>query len=416
MYDQVDLKDEIFEIEDSDLQKVKNGLGNQPFELKPYSWLLTNLSGNYGALFVRAILNELNINEHHVFKWRLENKFKQYQILNYYSPGCMPESLSFSKLLNGSNGLQKIKELFLEGFFLKATLGDASLFTKSWDKTAELDQILKRPDIGIGKYESYMLQKRLPLKCEFRIHTFSKDIIPCLSYIIQRKTPLNKRAGAETFLNGILQKLPNAIMQGTLIGWDIGYTDDDQYYIIEANFTGFHPEYRAGFQTTGLVDDHYYGAIICAWMNIYFRKNFGVYVDTVDDSLFLNYPFYKALIYYISIFKQDHINLFDHNKHQTSAPVIVYLGDVSNKLVFYLIQHFLLVDFAKMYYVIVRNRSHLQAVDSFGMNMQVNIWTERELFTEDQYLLIDHLSYERRKQFCYLHARRRFKDEYCITI
>ncbi|MCX2478185.1 hypothetical protein OQY15_03735 [Pedobacter sp. MC2016-15] len=82
---------------DTTLFESNNGLCG--FKLIPDPSLLTNLSGYCGALLIRAILQKLSIDEHQVLKFRLENKFKQYQIFNHFAPGCMPDTLPFSKLL-----------------------------------------------------------------------------------------------------------------------------------------------------------------------------------------------------------------------------------------------------------------------------------------------------------------------------
>jgi hypothetical protein len=234
-------------------------------------------------------------------------------------------------------------------------LGDASRVTNTWDKTAEFEAISKLPNTTNGEYESYMLQKKLPLKCEFRVHTFSKEIIPRLTYLMQGNRPNGNFSDAENFVNEVLQKLPGVILQGTLIAWDIALTDDDQYYIIEANFPGFHPEFRKGFQTSGFVDDHRYGAIICAWLNYYFYKTFGISVDAIEDSLFLNYLFYRSFIFYLSLFKKANIDLFIGHTNEVPFTFMIYLGEDTNILIVNLIKHFLLVDFKNLYCVIVRD-------------------------------------------------------------
>jgi len=112
-----DLQQSIIAIESSIFHKFKRGNGG--FELIAYTSILTNLSGNCGALFVRAVLQKLLVNEHQVLQFRLENKYKQYQVFNHYYPGCMPETLAFSELLAQSEGEQKIRDLFDKGYFLK---------------------------------------------------------------------------------------------------------------------------------------------------------------------------------------------------------------------------------------------------------------------------------------------------------
>jgi hypothetical protein len=397
------------------VQKLKNGLHVAPFELKPYYWLVSDLSGNNGAFFIRALLSKLNVDEHHVFKWRLENKFKQYQVFNHYIPGCMPETLSFSKQLNQRNGVRKIEKLFSKGFFLKATLGDASFSTRSWDKTAEFEQLSKLPNHN-GKYESYMLQRKLSIKCEFRVHTFSKDIIPRLTYLVQGHKQTDHFQDAEKFLNDVLQRLPDVILQGTFIAWDIALTDDNQYYIIEANFTGFHPEYRKGFQTTGYVDNYEYGSIICAWINRFFGKKFGVYVYAIEDRLFESHPFYKSFAFYMSLFNNINIDHLTNTTMEAPLTFIIYLGEDTNRLIINLIRHCLLVDFINDYYVIFKDECFLNVRGLFVKNNQLQLWAESWFFTKDQYPLIRQLGYERRKQISCYRALRSLTDKSCVII
>ncbi|MGY0034569.1 hypothetical protein [Pedobacter sp. NJ-S-72] len=271
----IDLYDLIKEIETADPQLIRSKTENSAFELRPEEWLLNDLSGNYGALFIRAILYQLNIEESYVLKWRLENKYIQYAILHYYAPDCMPSTLPFSTLINQKDGIQRIRTLFSQGYFLKATLGDASYATQSWDKTADFELIALLPTVCTRQYENHMIQKKICIKTEFRVHTFSKDIIPGLSYVSHGGNQAPYHQGLNDFLNEILTKIHNSILSGTLIAWDIALTPENRYYVIEANFTGFHPEYRKGFQTSGYVDDHKYGPIICAWLNIYFENTLG---------------------------------------------------------------------------------------------------------------------------------------------
>lgn len=401
---------QIIEIESTEPQRIINKKKNSAFELKPDKRLLTDLSGNYGAFLIRSILHQLNVDESYVLKWRLENKYIQYVILNYYAPDCMPPTLPLSTILNQKGGIQRIRDLFSVGYFLKATLGDTSYFTKSWDKTGEFEQIALLRSVCTGQYENYMLQKKICIRSEFRVHTFSKDIIPGLSYVSHGNNQPYYHQGLNNFLNEILTKIPNSILGGTLIAWDICLTNDNHYYIIEANFTGFHPVYRKGFQTSGYVDDHKYGAIICAWLNIYFEENFGVYVDSIENSIFENYPFYRAFAFYMSILKNEHLNLARNNAKRMEYPLIIYLGEDINQLTINLIKHFLLVDFASKYYVIVRDLSFETVFQLFSYTRgRVLLYRESELFTNQQFDLIKQLSYERRKQIGCHHVLRKVK-------
>lgn len=408
------LQESITAIESSIPYPLKSEIG--AFELIPYPSLLTNLSGNYGALFIRAILQKLSIDEHQVLKFRLENKYKQYQIFNHFFPGCMPDTLPFSELLAQSDGEQKIRELFDQGYFLKKTLGASSHTTNSWDKTSEFETIARLQGNEHKPYEDYVLQKKLHIKREFRIHTFSKSVIPALSYTTPTKKNPNFHLNAENFVIKVLNNLPNAIIQGTLIGWDIALTEDHKYFVIEANFTGFHPEYLAGFQTTGYVDDPRYGAIICAWLNIYFEKEFGVYIDSIEESLFKTYPFYRAFIFYHSLLKRTNIDLIERCSTTSLTTIITYLGDQDNILMLNLINHFLHVDFVLKYYVIVRDECFTKVSDLFLKNKAVHLLKESQIFNEGQLLLIRQLGYAKRQQKCCYHALRKLNDKSCFII
>jgi hypothetical protein len=409
-----DLQESITAIENS----IPHNLtwGNGAIELIPYPSLLTNLSGNCGALFIRAILQKLSVNEHQVLKFRLENKFKQYQIFNHFFPGCMPDTLAFSELLAQSEGEQKIRELFNQGYFLKKTLGASSHTTKSWDKTSEFETIARLQGNEHKLYEDYVLQKKLHIKREFRIHTFSKSVIPALSYTTPTKKNPNFHLNAENFVIKVLNSLPNSIIQGTLIGWDIALTEDHKYLIIEANFTGFHPEYLAGFQTTGYVDDPRYGPIICAWLNIFFEKQFGVYIDSIEDSLFNTYPFYRAFIFYYSLLKSTTVDLIEICSKASLNTVVTYLGDQDNILMLNLINHFLHVDFSLKYYVIVRDECFSKISDLFLNNKAVHLLKENQIFNEGQLLLIRQLGYAKRQQKCCYHALKKLNDKSCFII
>ena len=68
-----------------DIERSGTNTGNKPevsktFQLTSDPLLLSDLSGWIGAVTVRAILHELGVNEHHVFKWKPENKYFQYLI------------------------------------------------------------------------------------------------------------------------------------------------------------------------------------------------------------------------------------------------------------------------------------------------------------------------------------------------
>ncbi|WP_158799595.1 hypothetical protein [Pedobacter sp. L105] len=407
------LKQLILDIESfSVFTEVKNTV-NQQIELWPDPLLLSNLSGWVGALVVRTILSKLAVNEHHVFRWRLENKYIQYLLLDFYIPGCMPETIGLSKVLDKVGGELIVRKLFKKGFFLKAALGHGSFNTKSFDRTAEFDDILSFHQETKADHEKWILQKKLNLDKEFRVHTFDKEVISGLTFKIQGIDSAGSTE-AEEFVKGLLEKLPDTIFQGTLIGWDIGLTDQHRYYVIEANFTGFHPEYCAGFQTSGYVEDNNFGPIVCAWLNQYFNYKFRVAIVSVDDSMLSYFPFLSAFMFYSSIFNNNHIAILNR-KVKAERTAIIYFPDMTNTLMMKLITFFQVVNFAEYYYVITKERFVKVTCSLFLGNDHIKVWAEESLFKKDQYPIIEQFREERRKQICCYHAVRQLHPvEYII--
>lgn len=386
----------ILAIESTPAQLIAKRTEEETFELWSNPAILENLSGNIGAIFVRALLNKLGTNEHHIFKWRLENKFRQYQILNHYLPGCVAESLGLSELLNKANGVQKINELCQNGFFLKATLGHRTGESNSFDRTAELQHILQSHPQENDPIEKWMLQKRLNLTEEFRIHTFNRDLIYGLTFIMSGSDS-SLSTHAEEFVNSILEKLPDTILQGTLIGWDIGITENNEYYVIEGNFTGFHPEFERGFQTSGYFGDLELGAIMCAWLNNFFRVNYQVSIASIESSLYASNPFYKQFSYYASLFKNTGLEYPRIKAKDTPVAAIVYLGDEINPLLINLLEYFQEENFADIYYLIV-NAQNIPALRTMFLRaINLRFIPEDKLFTADKYQRIKQSGYERQR-------------------
>lgn len=394
----------ISDIENSNAQVIKKKSVNETFELWRDPVLLADISGNMGVLFIRAILNKLNINEHHVFRWRLDNKYRQYQILNHYFPGCVAKTIGLSELLAENDGPKKIRELCAHGFFVKSTLGHRTGQAGSFDRTAELEDIIKfyqekENQEREHQPEQWILQERLDLNEEFRVHTFGSDLIYGLTFIMAGMDS-SKSSAAEIFVQKILASLPATILQGTLIGWDIGITHANEYYIIEANFTGFHPEYYAGFQTSGYFGDPDYGPAMCAWLNNYFRNKYQVSIETVEQDLRSSSPFFDEFLYYKSIFTDEHIEVLQNKTKGIRAFAVIYLGKDTIPFLANLIEYFLQEDFATAYFLITSEETVQAVANQFSGNELMLIIDEDKLFLPEEYTLIRQLSYQERKKIC----------------
>lgn len=391
-----DLQELLLDIENSGLNTVNRSPVNRTFELFSHPFLVSDLSGWIGTFTIRAILYELHIDEHRIFKWRPENKFIQYLIFKHYSHGCMPITLGLTSVLKDEDWVAGIRKLIKSGHFIKATLGFGSGRRKNFDRTAEFEQILKQHQEEPFLHEKWVIQRKLKLNKEFRVHTFGKDILYGLTFKISGPDSPDDFDGPQEFIRLILQKLPSSFLEGDLIGWDIGLTRRGKYYVIEANFTGFHPEYRAGFQTTGYVDEMPFGPIICAWINSYFRNKYAVSIFSVDNDLLVKFPFLEELLYYISIFKDEHIEALNKAKGGVAAAYI-YLGEKTEFLLLKLISYLHIAKFANVYYIITSRKLQAEAKNLFKGDNITHL-AEEELLPEDLYGEIEQLSEEGKKE------------------
>lgn len=404
----------ILNIKNSGLNTPNGNLISHNFQLSAYPFLTADLSGWIGALIVRAILFELSVDEHHIFKWRPENKYIQYLILSHYSPGCMPKTFSLTNLLARNDWVPNFRGLIKSGYFIKATLGFGSGRKQNFDRTSEFEQILSNHKSSHSfQNEKWIVQKRLNINKEFRIHTFGRDILYGLTLRISGIVGLTDFDQPQEFVRSILERLPPTFIEGTLIGWDIGLTKRGKYYVIEANFTGFHPEYHAGFQTTGYVDDPPFGPIVCAWLHTYFKNKYKVTITSIDTILMEKLPYMEEFFYYISILKNEHVDPIIIGKGRINA-VYIYLDEQTDYKIIKLVTFMIIANFADNYYIITSQELQEEAKRLFTGDNIIHL-SEQSIFTEDEYRKLQRLDDESKKEFCFSTAIR-LSDELSYII
>jgi hypothetical protein len=375
--------------------------GSEGFELRSDAELMSNLKGGIGTLLIRNILNQLNLDEHHVFQWRLENKYIQYSVLNHYLPDLSPATYSLSQILNEADSESKLQQLINNGFFLKAVLGHSSGKNNSFDRTAELQEILNtfRDQPSAGTTDNWILQRKMHFIKEFRIHTFNTDVINGLTFRTQKDSTLADFAKVESFTEVILKKIPESITCGTLIGWDIGITTGGDVFVIEANFTGFHPEHHVGFQTSGYFQDNGYGPIACAWFNMYIKSVYGMAITSVQKELIQAHQYFRDFMFYDGTFKNEQmLSIVRHNQRSGRA-VIIHLQEEYNDLLLKLVQYFIMVGLFGEYYLITPEQYISENAVRFSDYGNVKVYDEYSLLKKGQSDGMT-LTTENRKEIC----------------
>jgi len=212
------------------------------------------------AYLVHQLYNALGFDPHRVFRWRLEHKLVQALVFRRYVGAAYPRTAGLYDIAFSMADWsleEALSVIFPEGYFFKEALGDSS--GAGGDPLLKLPEAcLKRLDRGLKDTEltltdeRFIMQERLSIIREYRVHTVEGHIVPDL--IFDRYGRFEIRAGMErvgSFMSRTLAMLPTGLLKHTICGWDIAELPGGQFRIVEVNFCGFHPEYRKGFQCSG---------------------------------------------------------------------------------------------------------------------------------------------------------------------
>jgi hypothetical protein len=386
----------ISDFENKNLFIIEKRAESKVFELMSDPFLLDNLSGGVGAYVVRSLLGYLGVDEHQIFRYRLENKYVQYLVFSHYIPDAAAQTFSLSYLLAEENGAAKVSSLCENGYFIKATLGDSSGRKNLFDRTAELDYIIDNYKPEYNDKEKWMVQERLDLREEFRIHSFGHQVIYGLGFRINGSGSDGQEALA--FVESILKVLPDAVVGNSLIGWDIGITNSGKLYIIEANFTGFHPEYERGFQTSGYFQDGTYGPVVCAWLNNYFKNTYNMSIGAVESKLLSQSQFFAEFLFYSSVLTKEHLHILRNKRKIGNLSVILYLEEYPNPLYITLLKYFYMINLATTFYLIIKDEAVPEFNELAAQAAYIDIIGVQSLFSRTRYREIQELEPEKRRQ------------------
>jgi hypothetical protein len=85
-------------------------------------------------------------------------------------------------------------------------------------------------------------------------------------------------------VRSLLGRLPDALVGGSLLAWDIAQEPSGDYAVIEVNFSGFHPVFKRGFHCSGYFHDRHWGACDTARLLNHVARKDGVPVEAHADA------------------------------------------------------------------------------------------------------------------------------------
>lgn len=253
--------------------------------------------GSFPVTFIRHLYRELNFDEHRVFKWRLEHKLIQALVLNRYAPGSVPATRGldeFKRCAGNLNLRAALEAEFPFGFFLKSALGDSSgdcdtpdrteQFLKACKQQAVCEQQSVVSDARPLHSETFLVQERIPIEVEYRVHTLEDRVIKDLTFHRYGKGDIpGERDAPNAFVQSVLDRLPNAVVAGTVCGWDVARRPQSGFVVVEINFSGFHPVHNRGFQCSGWFHDEQWGALSAARLVRFLEDHCGLRVSIDAD-------------------------------------------------------------------------------------------------------------------------------------
>ncbi len=245
------------------------------------------MRSTFRALIVRQLLDQLGFDEHRVFRWRLEHKLTQAVLFNHYVPGSAPPTRGLYRFVSkiSSDLRSAMSQAFPRGYVVKEALGHSSGERGSMDCAAEA--LASIGDCSLPNRlwnEQWLLQQRIPIEKEYRVHSLEGEVIPDLTFhrFGSGNIP-GERDRPNQYVEWLLSKLPDAIVGGSLLAWDIALTPGGQLIVIEVNFSGYHPVCGEGFQCSGYYQDVEWGASMIARLLRFVEDTDGVSIDLDID-------------------------------------------------------------------------------------------------------------------------------------
>ena len=144
-------------------------------------------------------------------------------VLDHYCPGTAPVTRGLGRMLQaaGKDGLRTaIGEAFPHGYYIKTALGDSSGENPLVDRTHLVVLAIERGELTLPECptftdERWILQERVPIATEYRVHTMEDRVIEDLTYVrYGRGDIVEARVAPNAYVQSLLDRLPCGIVNG----------------------------------------------------------------------------------------------------------------------------------------------------------------------------------------------------------
>lgn len=276
--------------------------------------LVEGLAGSTRALITRQLLRALNFDEHRQLEWRVEHKLIQALLLRHWIPESIPVTCGLHSLARRC-GPTRLREFLAAeypgGFLIKDALGDSSGESAKYnDGTTILERFqgaeARAP--GLLLDETHIVQERVAIATEYRVHSLEDEVIPDLTFRRYGAGSLvEEREAPNAFVNSLLGRLPDALVGGSLLAWDVALQPSGEFAVIEVNFSGFHPAFKRGFHCSGYFHDQNWGSCDTARLLNHVARADGIEVVPIPDAP--EHPYENRFYAAVAMWQQRHRGL-----------------------------------------------------------------------------------------------------------
>jgi hypothetical protein len=253
--------------------------------------LFEGLAGTTRALPVRHLLRVLGFDEGRHLRWRLEHKLIQALVLRAWIPEAIPVTCGLNALARACSAAclrETLAARFPDGYRIKSTLGDSSGEVRNPDAAEAVLRDLTAAGVRAGceiLEERHVVQEAIPIATEYRVHTLEEDVIEDLTFRRYEGGSIpGERDRPNGFVRSLLRRLPDGLVGGSLLAWDIAQQPSGEFAVIEVNFSGFHPVFKRGFHCSGYFHDRLWGACDTARLLNHVARNDGIELAIHADA------------------------------------------------------------------------------------------------------------------------------------
>ena len=254
--------------------------------------LLPQLAATTRGLLIRQTLADFGFDECRLGQWRLEHKLLQALVFRHYAPDSVPSTCGLDRFAQGVPPVklrQKLHSAFPRGFVIKTAVGDCSGKECDGRTEAVLTWIESggRPIYGVRlpTEEEFIVQERLAICREYRIHTIEDRVIEDLTvHRHEGSVEPGERERPNRYVQAMLERLPAGITSGSNLAWDVALLGDGSLSTVEVNIGGIHTVYHPGFHSSGFFHHQHYGAIYSARLLLYLERTYGRRITVIADA------------------------------------------------------------------------------------------------------------------------------------